>query len=215
MRAARLCALVACLCGLVSAAGAAGPVKPVKVLILPVVVNSAATDPTYVSRGISDMLSARLEQLGGVSVLRPDDASPPTARLAEALRAGRQLGGDYVLFGSFTQFGDGASLDMRCVAVKPGSTPGRTIFIQSGTMADIIPKLDDLSDKVARYMRGEAPAETASTRAQKGSEGGVTLEDLQRRLEALERAVFPPVAGATGPEKGKGGEPNAEGAPES
>ena len=211
MRAAKLCALAVCLCGLSSAPAAAGSTR---VVILPVVVHSAASDPGYVSRGLSDMLSARLEQLGGVDVVRVDGAAPATARLPEALAAARDAGGDFVLFGSFTQFGDGASLDIQCAPVSAGGPAARTIFIQSGTMGEIIPKLDDLADKVARYVRGEpARAAAPTTNGTNGSASADALDDLKRRLDALERAVFPPVAGASEGSDGAG--PDAEVAPES
>lgn len=209
MRAAKLVALLACLGGFVSAPATAGPTK---IVILPVVVHSAAPDGSYVSRGISDMLAARLEQIGGISVLRPEDASA-ASQTDDALRTARQAGGDYVLFGSFTQFGDGASLDMQCIPVGGGSDPARSIFIQSGSMGEIIPKLDDLADKVARYLKGESPTEKVAAPAA-AKANGAALEDLQRRLEALEQAVFTPVVGATDAEKAAGTD-LAEGAPES
>jgi TolB-like protein len=178
------------LCCVAVEPAAAGPAR---VVILPVVVHSAASDAGYVSRGLSDMLSARLEQLGGVDVVRADGAHA-TARLSEALATARDVGGDFVLFGSFTQFGDGASLDVQCAPVAEGASAARTIFIQSGTMAEIIPKLDDLADKVARYVRGE-PVQVGAP-ATNGGASAEALDDLKRRLDALERAVFPPVAGA-------------------
>jgi TolB-like protein len=191
LRAAKLCALVACLSALAAASAAAGPDR---IVILPVVVHSAAADPSYVSRGLSEMLSARLEQLGGVEVVRPADPAAATVRLDEALDAGRRAGGDFVLFGAFTQFGDGASLDVQCAPLGDSELPARSIFIQSGTLSEIIPKLDGLADKVARYIRGELPTETA------GGTNGVgeaeEIEDLRRRLEALESAVFLPAFGA-------------------
>jgi TolB-like protein len=205
LRAAQLFALgiaVGCLHAAPAAAGS-------RVVMLPVVVHSAASDPGYVSRGLSDMLSARLEQLGGIDVIRADGSAPATSRLPEALAAARDAGGDYVLFGSFTQFGDGASLDIQCASVAEGGPPARTIFIQSGSMGEIIPKLDDLADKVARYVRGEpvAAADPASN-----GDAGADLDGLKRRLDALERAVFPPVAGAA--ESAAGEESDGAGAAE-
>jgi TolB-like protein len=174
---------------------AAGPVaaESARVVLLPVVVNTASPDPTYVSRGISDMLSARLEQLGGVEVIQVDDPAAATSRLEPALELGRGLGADYVLYGSFTQFGDGASLDMQCASVADsGGDRDRNIFIQSGTMGDLIPKLDQLADKVVRFVGG-APTSEAAVPAAPSADA---LKDLRERLEVLERTVFTPVAGA-------------------
>jgi len=193
LRAVKLFALAACVCTLVVSSAAAGGAR---IVILPVVVHSPTPDPGYVSSGLSDMLSARLEQLGGVDVVRADDASLATTRVDEAIQAAKAMDGDYVLFGSFTQFGDGASLDIQCAPVKAGA-PARNIFVQSGTMGEIIPKLDELADKVARYIRGEIPPRAGALPSTNGAATAKELDDLHRRLEALERAVFPPVADAT------------------
>jgi TolB-like protein len=174
--------------------GAPAAAEDARIAILPVVVHTAAPDPLYVSRGISDMLSARLEQLGGVEIVRVDDVAAATSRLEPALALGRRLDVDYVLYGSFTQFGDGASLDVQCAPVaEGGAVRDRSIFIQSGSVGEIIPKLDRLADMVARYVGGEgAEGEGAAAAAPDAA----ALEDLRQRLEALERAVFTPVAGA-------------------
>ncbi len=193
MRAAKLCALAA-LGALVSVSAAA---QSTRIVILPVVVHSAAADPTYVSRGLADMLSARLEQQGGVDVVRVDDPAAATSRFQQAIETGRKAGGDYVLFGSFTQFGDGASLEIQCAPLQ-GEAAARSIFIQSGTMGEIIPKLDELADKVARYLGGPIPADLSVAASTNGAGESAELNDLRRRLEALEQAIFPPVADTAG-----------------
>lgn len=199
MRAAKRCALA--VLGLL--VGVSATAEPTRVVILPVVVHSGAADPTYVSRGLADMLSARLEQHGGVEVVRVDDPALATSRLSRAVELGREAGGDYVLFGSFTQFGDGASLDVQCAPLTSGGE-ARSIFIQSGTMGEIIPKLDELADKVARHLGAPVPAPGAGVGAEvagssngAGGSSAAELEALCRRLEALERAVFEPVAGTS------------------
>ena len=108
----RICALLVCAAALAPALAGAEP----RVAILPVVVHSAAPDPSYLSDGLADMLGARLEQLGGMRVVRDEDKDA-TTRLADALARGRALEADYVVFGSFTQFGEGASLDIQCAPV--------------------------------------------------------------------------------------------------
>jgi len=181
LRPGALCACVALL-----AAGLASA-EP-RVAILPVVVHSGAADPGYLSEGFSDMLAARLEQLGGMRVVREDDARAATTRLSDALERGRALEADYVVFGSFTQFGDGASLDVQCAPVRdPDAAKSRTLFVQSGAIGEIIPKLDDLADKIAFYVLGDAQAKAAVA----GRAGNAApIRDLIQRLEALERTVY-------------------------
>jgi hypothetical protein len=127
-----------------------------------------------------------------------------------------------VVFGAFTQFGAGASLDVQCAAVKadPELRP-RRIFVQSGTLGEIIPKLDDLAAKIARFMTSGSPG-GLPVAASEPSE----LDDIRRRLDALERAVrsesakpaqpaqpvAPAPAPAQAPSPGAPGAPPAAGA---
>jgi TolB-like protein len=182
--------------GLVPALALAGSSR---LVLLPVVVHSAASDSEYVSRGLADMLSARIEQHGRLEVVRKEDPTLATTDLERALEAAQAERADFVLFGSFTQFGDGASLDLQCAPVAGGAEAPRHIFIQSGTMGEIIPRLDELADKLDRYVGGDAASEGVASGA--GAEPGAVpngdaLAELQRRLEVLEQAVFPPVAEA-------------------
>lgn len=201
MRSARLTAsIVLGALLLVGAPARTGP--PVEIVILPIVVHSADPDADYVSQGISDMLASRLEQTGSVAVQQVRDPEAATTRLGEALRRGQKLGGDYVLFGAFTQFGDGASLDVHCipldVASEAEAAAARRIFVQSGAMGDIIPKLDEIVDRVAVYAKlvpgpngpeVAAPAAPPAAAPPARADADV-LRDLAERLEALEEAVF-------------------------
>src|SRR5262245_16188991 len=181
----RFRALLVCAAALLPCwAGAAEP----KVAILPVVVHSGSANAGYPSDGLSDMLAARLEQLGSMRVVREEGAAKATTRLPQALERAKALGADYVVFGSFTQFGDGASLDLQCApVVGPDPEDSRTLFIQSGAIGDIIPKLDDRADKIAYYVLGDVGGKAAvASRA-----GGATpIRDVLRRIEELERSVY-------------------------
>jgi len=181
-----------------------------QVVALPIVVHSAESDPRYVSEGLADMLSARLEQLRGVRVVSPGDSSPATVKLEEALAIGREAGGDYVIFGAFTQFGDGASLDVQCVPLREPSLErtlaARRIFVQSGAIGEIIPKLDELVDRVAFYLdRRPVDAELAPVAASPGppppapgmkEERSTELQALRERVDALEQLIQGETAGS-------------------
>jgi hypothetical protein len=174
--------------------GDAAQAAPARVALLPVVVHTAEKDADYLSLGLADMLSSRLERSGQIAVLRLRGEGLATTDLEAALAAARSAGADYVLFGSFTQFGAGASLDMRCARVEgDGSAEppeARRVFVQSGTLQEIIPRLDDLSERVARYVSGAAPTESpAGPEAGRPAPASAELEDLRRRVEALERSL--------------------------
>src|SRR5438046_7563004 len=108
-------ARTAALLGTLLLCSAASAGDRTKIVILPIVVHSAATDSSYVSRGITDMISSRLEQTGRVQVERVEDPAAATTVLGKALELGKARNGDYLIFGAFTQFGDGASLDVHCL----------------------------------------------------------------------------------------------------
>jgi hypothetical protein len=106
-----------------------------------------------------------------------------------------------VVFGAFTQFGDGASLDVQCAPLEVSgleeAAAGRRIFVQSGTMGDIIPKLDQMVDKIAYFLSGPEEADgilaagaPAASRPAAEPLAGESVAELRDRIEALERAVY-------------------------
>jgi TolB-like protein len=189
----------------------AAPAGTARIALLPVAVHAAGADVDYLQSGLAEMMAARLDQYDGIIVVRAGADATPPADEAAALEAARALGAQFALWGSFTRFGDGASLDLRCAPVT--QTPAadeeardvaRRLFVQSGTLAQIIPQLDTLANKVARHalagsgepriVGAEAPAAEATAPA--ASPGA--LDEIGRRLDALERAVFQPVASGSG-----------------
>ncbi|MGH7286600.1 MAG: hypothetical protein ACREI8_01100, partial [Myxococcota bacterium] len=111
------------------------------------------------------------------------DPNVATADLAAARAAGSAAGADWVLFGSFTRFGEGASLDILCVPVAAPGNPGpRSVFVQSGQIAELIPRLDGLTERVALHVNGRDGAAVNASGA-----GRSEIEELRRRIEALER----------------------------
>lgn len=174
-----IAALLALAC-LVSAARAE---ERRSVAILPVVVH-ALEEQAYLREGLADMLASRLGQHPGIGVVRVNDPAKATLDADAARAAGRAAGAQWVLYGSFTRFGDGASLDMQCVPVAAPGDPGpRSIFVQSGQIAELIPRLDGVAERVAAHVLGR---DGAAPRAA-GSAAGSELDELRRRIDALER----------------------------
>jgi hypothetical protein len=171
--------------------------ETIRVAMLPVSVNSSLSETGHLSAGLADMVAARLEQNGQIVIIRLD--APATSR-EEAIAAGKKAGAEYVLFGSYTQFGDGASLDLRCAPVIGGEADEpRRVFIQAGSASEIIPKLSVLSESVSRYLVGaaESPELLAGADATApGAPNSASLADIEQRVEALERVIFAPPAAA-------------------
>jgi TolB-like protein len=185
------------LSGLIAAAVLAVPAAaadgPIRVAMMPVVVHAASSDSDYLSDGLAEMLSARLEQAGGIQVIRLESNSRST-NADVAVAAGKAAKADYVVFGSFTQFGSGASLDVRCARVDGAAAKGdpetRRVFIQSGELGEIIPRMEDLSGRIVQFLKGGSVAAAPPAGEAPGPEESAAVGELKRRVEALERAVF-------------------------
>lgn len=165
---------------------------PVRAALLPIAVHSKDEGSAYLSAGLAEMISARLEQSGSVSVVLVPGAAVATSELTKAIEAGKAAGVDFVVFGSFTQFGAGASLDVQAASVNaPPEAQARRIFVQAGTLGEIIPKLDDLAAKIARYMTAGAGAGAAAAAAAGNEDpSGDDFEQLRQRVDRLERTVY-------------------------
>jgi TolB-like protein len=162
---------------------------PVRVALLPIAVHSADDGSGYLSAGLAEMLSARLEQSGGLAVVRVPGQAVATSEVEKAVAAGRTAGADFVVFGAFTQFGAGASLDVQCAAVNDaGEARARRIFVQSGTLGEIIPKLDELAAKITRYMTGGGGSTSVAADGAGSTDGAI--DEIRQRLDKLERAVY-------------------------
>jgi TolB-like protein len=162
------------------------------IAILPIVVHSAES-PEYLREGLADMLASRLEQVAEFRVIRVEESSKATTRLATALETGRKAGADFALFGSFTRFGQGASLDVQCAATASTATgkPLREIFVHSGSIGDVIPDLDELVGKVSRFAIADFEDSTAASAGpKKGSAASRrSVDELRKRVEALESSL--------------------------
>lgn len=208
-------ALVAGLAPLVAGLVQAQQAEKPRLLMLPIIVHSAEP-PDYVRGGLADMLSARFTRTGALELIRVDDPARGTTQLEQAIAAGRRAGADYVLFGSFTRFGKGASLDVQCSPVVPDASrePLREIFVHSGSIGEIIPDLDELVGKVSRFARGES---VASGGASAGAAAASTarasdLAEMRERIESLEATVTELLQGRTDAElaEAPGGEEGRE-----
>ncbi len=197
MRIRPLAVLLAGIATFLAAAAAAG--EPVRIALLPVSVHARSTGTEYLSGGLAAMLSARLEQFEGLVVVRVDGNGNPPSKTGAAIEAGRAVEADFVLFGSFTQFGEGASLDIRCARVGDDGGEPRRIFIQSGRVSEIIPSLDGFAEKIARYALGHDGGTGGRTIEANGvpavaGPSPEEYEELLDRIEALEGVVYKPVA---------------------
>lgn len=198
MRTWPLCLVAVVVCANLGLAIAAAPAHAdgaPKILLLPIVVHSSE-DPEYLRNGLADMLNARFSRIGGLELIRADNPEKGTTKLDKALAMGRKAGADFVLYGSFTRFGQGASLDVQCSPTDESKTrePLREIFVHSGSIGEIIPDLDELAGKVSRFAKGENVSPSSPAVAAPAGFAALAVvdpgtEDLISRIEALEAAL--------------------------
>jgi len=157
------------------------------------------------------MISARLGQHHGVAVMRVDDTSFATNDRELARQSARSMGGDFVLFGSLTRFGEGASLDLQCTSVTSSEdTDPRSIFVQAGQIGDLIPQLDAVVTRVAHYINAGPKASEDALRDQAAEERSLRdalgqIDVLTERVRALEGG-----ASTTDAADNLGGSPSAD-----
>lgn len=169
--------------------GAAAPAaaERIRVALLPVVVHSSESRD-HLQRGLSDMLVARLGRDPRLAVIEIEDAAAATTDPAAARSTARGAGAAWVVFGSFTSFGGGASLDLQLAQVGDQDGDPQQVFAQAASMGALIPMLEGVAERITTRVLGGAAPEPAAAGASP-PEGGGELAELRRRVEALERAV--------------------------
>lgn len=177
----------------------------VRIALLPVVVHSS-DGRDYLQKGMADMLVSRLGRDPRLAVVPVEDASTATTDVEAARKTGAANDAEFVVFGSFTRFGEGASLDLSCASVRDTEREPRRIYVHASTMAELIPLLDGVADRASFAALGSAlPAADVATGPDSAAGGNSAAEqEERRRADSLERADTDPGAqakpapGATG-----------------
>lgn len=127
--------------------------------ILPFAIHSSE-NLEYVRSGIWDMLISRLSAAGEIEVVDKQVIAGALEKrgtvdlvASDAYEIGRDLGLDYVLWGSITKIGSSVSLDGRLLDVATSTTPVG-VSEQTRGMDDVIPKIGDLSRRVHAHIMG-------------------------------------------------------------
>ncbi|MDZ7598113.1 MAG: FG-GAP-like repeat-containing protein [Desulfobacterales bacterium] len=145
--------------------------SPRQVLVLPFDMH-AAEDLTFLQNGIEDMLSTRLAREGQVAVIPKARAREAAAKVprpvtpAAAAELGRQLGADFVVYGSLTVFGESISTDARFLDVAEGKPV--VVFGETGqSQGEVIGHVNDFAARINATVFGrEAAAAPAAPQAE-------------------------------------------------
>ncbi|MRR37809.1 hypothetical protein EG829_24805, partial [bacterium] len=134
-----------------------------KIAILPFTVNSSE-NINYIRDGIWDMLISRVTVGGKTDVLSKsnvleamDKNQKKDLSQADVSAIGKRLKADYVVWGSITKIGDSLSLDGKLLDVDSSQSPV-TLFEQTRGMNEVIPKINDFSQRIRSHVTGEALA---------------------------------------------------------
>ncbi len=135
------------------------------VTVLPFSLHSAE-NIEYVRQGIGDMLISRISVPDKIEVTRKDvvqdalkKAGSRELNLTDIQSIGQQLKSDYVVWGSITKIGSKISIDGKLVDVSGGKSDV-DIFFQSQTLDEVIPKINDFSQRLIHYILGATPQAT-------------------------------------------------------
>lgn len=179
-----------------------------KIAILPFTVNSSE-NINYIRDGIWDMLISRVTVGGKTDVLSKssvleamDKTQKKDLSQADASAIGKRLKADYVVWGSITKIGDSLSLDGKLLDVASSQSPV-TLFEQTRGMNEVIPKINDFSQRIRSHATGEAlaaaptPTPTAPSPAAVAATGAAAGAGVAATAKSQETDIV------TGMRKGK------------
>ncbi len=166
-----------------------GAAETAKVALLPLTIN-APDRLDYLRQGLQDIMASRISWEGKVLVLdktlvqKALTQVPGSIDETRALEIGKNLGADYVIFGSLTMAGTSVSIDLR-VADLNKKQAGDKFFTQAKGVDEVIPRIndliEDLNEKVFKRPRTPAaavkgPIELRSAAA--GEKAPIALKDF-------------------------------------
>jgi len=138
------------------------------VSILPFTLNSAE-NIDYVKQGIEEMLSSRLSASDKISVTNRNIVATELKKInakdisiENVYAVGKKLNSDYVVWGSITKIGNSISLDGKLVDIAQ-SKSDVSVFAQTQTLDDVIPKINDFSESIINHILGITPQSVSAT----------------------------------------------------
>ena len=157
-----------CLVLLLSVTGSLWAKDKYTVTVLPFTLNSA-DNIDYVKMGISEMISTRISVSNKIEVTDKDvvlaelkKSNIKEITLIDAYKLGNKLKSDYVVWGSITKIGNSLSIDGKLVDIV-ASKSDIGIFTQSQNFDEVIPKINDFSQKIVQHILGTSAQQAAPT----------------------------------------------------
>lgn len=136
------------------------------VTVLPFSTHSAE-NIDYLKDGIGNMLSSRIAVPGKINVTAQNTVLQEMKKtksrdlnLAEVYNIGKNLKSDYVVWGSITKIGGSISIDGKLVDINANKSDVN-IFAQSKNIDDVMPKINDFSQKIVNHILGTTAQQAA------------------------------------------------------
>ncbi|NTW76540.1 MAG: hypothetical protein HGB33_01950 [Syntrophaceae bacterium] len=138
------------------------------ITVLPFTLNSSE-NIEYVRQGIQDMLITRIAVSNKINVTAKDVVAEElkktgikTISLTDVYGIGKKLKSDYVVWGSITKIGSSISVDGKLVDISTAKSDVG-FFTQSPNMDEVIPKINEFSQRIVQHIMGGAPQVAAAT----------------------------------------------------
>jgi TolB-like protein len=129
------------------------------VTVLPFSLHSAE-NIDYLKQGIEDMLSTRISVSNKIEVTGKNIVSEELKKiksreltLADVYNFGKKFKSDYVVWGSITKIGKSISIDGKLVDITANKSD-IGIFAQSQSLDEVIPKINDFSQRIVQHILG-------------------------------------------------------------
>jgi TolB-like protein len=140
------------------------------ITVLPFALNSSE-NIEYVRQGIQDMLITRIAVSNKIDVTAKDVVAEELKKtniknisLSDVYSIGKKLKSDYVVWGSITKIGSSISVDGKLVDITTAKSDVG-FFTQSPNMDEVIPKINDFSQRIVQHILGAAPQVAAPASA--------------------------------------------------
>jgi TolB-like protein len=157
--------LIFCLTIILLATGSPWAKDKYMVTVLPFSLHSAE-NIDYLKQGIGDMLSTRISVPNKIEVTGKNIVSEELKKtkskeltLVDVYNLGKKLKSDYVVWGSITKIGKSISIDGKLVDIAANKSD-IGIFAQSQNLDEVIPKINDFSQRIVQHILGTTPVAT-------------------------------------------------------
>ena len=164
---------ILCLLIILLATGSLWAKDKYTVTILPFTLNSA-DNIDYVKKGISEMLTTRISVPDKIEVIDKDAVAAEIKKskikeitLVDAHNLGNKLKSDYIVWGSITKIGNSLSIDGKLIDIV-ASKSDIGIFTQSQNLDEIMPKINDFSQRIVQHILGTSSTQAAPAVAATG-----------------------------------------------